>query len=59
MKKVVVFLMLFHCHQESAQFNIISVLLSIIFKQNLKKTVKLFGIFCLFNVKRTKTMVKL
>ena len=37
MKMVLVFLMMFHCHQESAQFNIVSELLSIIFKHNLKK----------------------
>ena len=36
MKMVLVFLMLFQCHQESAQFNIVSVLLNIIFKHNLK-----------------------
>ena len=45
MKMVVAFLMLFQCHKESgAQFNIVSVLLNIIFKHNFKKTVKLFGI---------------
>ena len=44
MKMVLVFLMLFQCHQESTQFNIVSVLLNIIFKHNLKK-LKLFGIF--------------
>ena len=43
MKMVLVFVLLFQCHQESAQF-IVSVLLNIIFKHNLK-TVKLFGIF--------------
>ena len=37
MKMVLVFLMLFQCHQESAQFNIVSLLLNIIFKHNLKK----------------------
>ena len=37
MKMVLVFLMLFQCHQESTQFNIVSVLLNIIFKHNLKK----------------------
>ena len=37
MKMVLVFLMLFQCHQESAQFNIVSVLLNIICKHNLKK----------------------
>ena len=35
-KLVLVFLILFQCHQESGQFNIVSVLLSIIFKHNLK-----------------------
>ena len=39
MKMVLVFLMLFQCHQESAQFNI-SVLLNIILKHNLKKLLK-------------------
>ena len=34
---VLVFLMLFQCHQESAQFDIVSVFLNIIFKHNLKK----------------------
>ena len=34
MKVVLVFLMLFQCHRESAQFNIVSVLLNIIFKHN-------------------------
>ena len=37
MKMVLVFLMLFQCHQESAQFDIVSVLLYIIFKHNFKK----------------------
>ena len=37
MKMVLVFLMLFQCHQESTQFNIVSALLNIIFKHNLKK----------------------
>ena len=36
MKMVLVFLMLFQCHQESAQCNIGLVLLNIIFKHNLK-----------------------
>ena len=40
MKMVLVFLMVFHCHQESAQFNSVSVLLNIIFKHNLKKLLK-------------------
>ena len=37
MKMVLLFLMLFQCHQESDQFNIALVLLNIIFKHNLKK----------------------
>ena len=37
MKMVLVFLMLFQCHQESAQFDIVSLLLNIIFKHNFKK----------------------
>ena len=37
MEMVFVFLMLFQCRQESAQFNIVSVLLNIIFKHNLQK----------------------
>ena len=59
MKMVVVFLMLFQCHKESgAQFNIVSVLLNIIFKHNFKKTFELWN-FALFNVMDTKTIVKL
>ena len=48
MKMAVVFLMLSQCHEENgAQFNIVSVLLNIIFKHNLKTTVKLSGmLFC-------------
>ena len=42
MKMVLVFLLLFQCHQESAQSNIISAFLNITVKHNLKKTVKLF-----------------
>ena len=34
---ILVFLMLFHFHQESAQFNIVLLLLRIIFEHNLKK----------------------
>ena len=34
---VLVFLILFQCHQESTQFNIVSALLNIIFKHNFKK----------------------
>ena len=45
-------LMLCQRHQESAQFNIVSVFLNIILKHNLKK---LFGIFSCC----TKTIVKL
>ena len=37
MKMVLVFLMLFQCHQESAQFNIVSLLSNITFKHNFKK----------------------
>ena len=44
MKMVLVFLILFQCHQECAQFNIILALLNIIFKHNFKKTVKLLEI---------------
>ena len=58
MKMVLVFLMLFQCHQESAQFNIVSVLLNIKFEHNFKKPVKLFEIF-LFDVRGTKAIVKL
>ena len=58
MKMVLVFLMLFHGHQESAQFNIVSVLLNIIFKHNLKKLLKFLDFF-LFNVKGKTTIVKL
>ena len=36
MKMVLVFLMLFQRHQETAQYNIASMLLNIIFKHNLK-----------------------
>ena len=39
------FLMLFQCHHKNAQFYIVSVLLNIIFKHNLNKLFKLFGIF--------------
>ena len=42
---VLVFLMLFQCHQESAEFNIVSVLLDIIFKHNLKKLLNSFEFF--------------
>ena len=55
---VLVFLMLFQCHQESAQFNIISVLLNIIFKHNLKELLNFLEFF-LFSVRGTKTIVKL
>ena len=55
MEMVLVFLMLLQCHQESAQFNIISVLLNIIFKHNLKELLNFF----LFSVRGTKTIVKL
>ena len=37
MKMVLVFLMLFQCHQLSDRFNIVLALLDIIFKHNLKK----------------------
>ena len=58
MEMVLVFLMLFQCHQESAQFNIISVLLNIIFKHNLKELLNSLEFF-LFSVRGTKTIVKL
>ena len=58
MKMVLVFAMLFQCHQKSAQFNIVSVLLNIIFKHNLKKLLDSLEFF-LFNVRGTKTIVKL
>ena len=45
-------------HQESAQFNIILVLLNIIFKHNLKKLLNSLEFF-LFNVSGMKTIVKL
>ena len=37
--------MLFKCHQESAQFNIVSVLLNISFKNNLKKLLNSLELF--------------
>ena len=40
-----VFLMFFQCNQENAQFNIVSVLLNIIFKHNLKKLLTSFEFF--------------
>ena len=49
MEIVLLFLMLCQCHRESAQFNIVLVLLNIIFKHNLKK------LFFLFNVRGMKT----
>ena len=58
MKMILVFLMLFQYHQESAQFNIILVLLNIIFKHNFKKLLNSLEFF-LFNVRGTKTIVKL
>ena len=58
MKMVLIFLMLPHCHQESAQFNIVSVLLNNIFKHNFKKLLNSFDFFW-FNVRGTKSMVKL
>ena len=57
MKMVLVFVLLFQCHQESAQF-IVSVLLNIIFKHNLKKLLNSWELF-LFNVSGTKIIVKL
>ena len=45
MEMVLVFLILFQCHQESDQLNFVSILLNIIFKHNFKKIVKLFGFF--------------
>ena len=44
-ENITFFLMLFQYHQESVQFNIILALLNIIFKHNLKKLLKSFGIF--------------
>ena len=58
MKMILVFLMLFQYHQESAQFNIILVLLNIIFKHNFKKLLNSLEFF-LVNVRGTKTIVKL
>ena len=43
MKMVLVFLLLFQCHQESAQSNIISVFLNITVKHNLKKLLNSFA----------------
>ena len=57
-KVVLVFLMLFQCQRESAQFNIVSVFLNIIFKQNLKKLLNCLEFF-LFNVRGAKTIAKL
>ena len=45
MKMVLVFLILSQGNQESAHFDIVSVLVNINFERNLKKTVKLFRIF--------------
>ena len=55
---VLVFLMLFQCHQESAQFNIVSVFLNIIFKHNFKKLLNSLESF-LFSFRGTKTIAKL
>ena len=41
MKMVLAFLMLFHRHQESVQFDIVSVFLNIIFEYNLKLELKI------------------
>ena len=49
---------MFQCHPESAQFNIVLVLLNIIFKHNLKKLLNSLEFF-LFNIRGTKTIVKL
>ena len=49
MNIVLVFLMLFQCHQECAQCNIVSVLLNIIFKYNLNKllnSLEFFFVLC-------------
>ena len=43
MKMVLVFLMLFQCHQDSVQCNIISVLLDITLKHNLNKLLNSFN----------------
>ena len=45
MKMVLVFLMLFQCHQKKAQFNIISAMLNIIFKHNLENTLHSLELF--------------
>ena len=58
MKMVLILLMLFQCHQESAQFNIVSLLLNMIFKHNLKKLLNSLEFF-LFNARGMKTNVKL
>ena len=58
MEMELVFLMPIQCHQESAQFNINSVLLNIIFKRNLKELLNSLEFF-LFNVRGTETIVKL
>ena len=50
MKMVLVFLMLFQCHEESAQFNIILVLLNIIFKHNLQKLLNSLEFFSMSGV---------
>ena len=55
---VLVLVMLLQCHQDSAQFNIVSVLLDIISKHNLKRLLNSFDFF-LFNVISSKTIVKL
>ena len=58
MKMVLVFLMLLQGHQECGQFNIVSILLNILFKHNLKKLLNPLEFF-LFNVRNTKTILKL
>ena len=58
MKMILAFLMMFKYHQESAQFDIILVLLNIIFEHNLKKLLNSLEFF-LFNVRGTKTIVKM
>ena len=57
MKIVLVFLMLFQCHQESDQFNIVSVLLNTIFKNNFKKLLNSLEFF--FYCKVVKEVRKL
>ena len=45
MKMILVFLMLFQCHQQSDRFNIVLALLDIIFKHNFKKLLNSLDFF--------------